>query len=479
LAASVSITVPYLAQIVFHKDIEQFTATEATQAIDQARQIVVQKFDSAIARKNEEIAVKRAEYEAEIAGKGLSGLYGEGPVAKAKLSDALRLEGERDSLLAERDRTLAEFNRLSGEWASNREKLAASYNVNLPKASILQNRKALEEMRKRPENRQTELALKAFMWFIFAGLLLLKLFEPRSVRLYMSEVLQQEYLRYKAGTFDEWLPDGEKSTTEFKMSPQRLYAFLVSTWLPIQKTEEEKKEEAKRKQKLEEARQENERRREEERREWALAEEQRKRQEEWDREERERVRAEAHARRQQEMRDRLDAAHERIAAAQKALDHLRSQRAAANEDLQTAYNALKNCRALADVADTSFNDLKSTIDIVQKDIEYFDRELLSSDKQRANLDEKGRTDLAGIQTQIRQKRADANQSLSDLKESFSAVEKKHQDARRDLSDAEERYQKALRRVDELQEKIELLERQVAEETLRTGSSILGTEARTQ
>jgi hypothetical protein len=56
----------------------------------------------------------------------------------------------------------------------------------------------------------TEIAVKAFLAFVFFGLLLLKLFEPTSIRLYMSEVLQQEYLRYLAGTFDEVLPDSEQ-----------------------------------------------------------------------------------------------------------------------------------------------------------------------------------------------------------------------------------------------------------------------------
>ena len=51
-----------------------------------------------------------------------------------------------------------------------------------------------------------------FLALIFAGLLLLKLFEPSSVRLYLSDVLQQEFSRYLAGTFDPMLPATERST---------------------------------------------------------------------------------------------------------------------------------------------------------------------------------------------------------------------------------------------------------------------------
>ena len=95
----------------------------------------------------------------------------------------------------------------------------------------------------RPEHRQTELAIKAFLAFIFAGLLLLKLFEPYSVRLYYSEVLQQEYTRYRAGAFDDVLPPSEQSAnTKGEISPQRLYTFLANVWGPARRLEEKRAE---------------------------------------------------------------------------------------------------------------------------------------------------------------------------------------------------------------------------------------------
>jgi hypothetical protein len=238
LVGSLTITAPYLAQVVFHKDIERHIASEAGRIIEAGRATAAAKYDSQIQQKDAGIAVKRSEYEHEVAGKGTSGRYGLGPAAMALGQTVSTLEEERGALQSDKDTGLNEFDTLARDWRTNREKLAALYGLTLPQTSILENRKALEILRKRPEYQSTELAIKAFLGFIFAGLLLLKLFEPHSVRLYLSDVLQQENLRFLAGAFDEMLPANEKSTSKSgAISPQRLYDFLVNVWVPARKVE--------------------------------------------------------------------------------------------------------------------------------------------------------------------------------------------------------------------------------------------------
>ena len=140
--------------------------------------------------------------------------------------------------LHQNDAAIQEFGSLAKDWRSNRDKLSAAYNVVTPQESILENRKALEDLRHRPEFASTELAIKAFLVFILSGLLLLKLFEPASVRLYLSDVLQQEFDRYLAGTFDPLLPPTERSSSKtYTMSPQRLHGFLVGIWIPARQLE--------------------------------------------------------------------------------------------------------------------------------------------------------------------------------------------------------------------------------------------------
>jgi DNA repair exonuclease SbcCD ATPase subunit len=108
---------------------------------------------------------------------------------------------------------------------------------------VMETRKALDELRSRPENRAVELAVRMFLGFLFGGLLVLKLFEPSSVRLYFSEVLQQEYQRYLLGVFDSRLPTTEMSTkAQGRMSPQRFFAALVPV-LTIERQEERQRAE--------------------------------------------------------------------------------------------------------------------------------------------------------------------------------------------------------------------------------------------
>lgn len=231
LFGSLYITAPYLAQVVFYKDIQRFIDNEATANIDKTREEFIAKMDSAIATKSGEVAARRFTLEKEVAGGGISGRYGFGPAAQTIAAELKKQETEQEQLVAEKNARLSTYNTLAGDWRANRDLLAARYNVALPQTSILENTRALDALRQRPEYQSTELAVKAFLAFIFFGLLLLKLFEPASIRLYMSEVLQQEYVRYLAGTFDEVLPDTERSTVKpSPMTPQRLYDFLMNEW---------------------------------------------------------------------------------------------------------------------------------------------------------------------------------------------------------------------------------------------------------
>jgi hypothetical protein len=236
LVGSLTITAPYLAQLVFHRDIRQANSAAAAARIDSARVELATRHEAAVAAKQREIDMRRTQFEREIAGSGQSGRYGAGPAAAAIARNIRKLEGERYTLELTARRELKEFDLLTRDLEANRTRLATRYNVMLPEETIMGSYGVLQKLRERPENRQTELAIKAFLGFIFVGLLLLKLFEPYSVRLYFSEVLQQEYTRYRAGGFDNVLTASERSAAAAgAMTPQRLYSFLADEWSPARR----------------------------------------------------------------------------------------------------------------------------------------------------------------------------------------------------------------------------------------------------
>lgn len=367
LLGSLTITAPYLAQLVFHKDIERFIAAEATAALDRTRKELIQKFDSLIAAKDVEIESKRSEYVREIAGQGPSRRYGSGPAAEAILRTVSKLEAAREAMRKEKDSTINAFDTLAKNWPANRDRLGSAYNVVLPQPSILENRKALEALRTRPENQSTEFAIKAFLAFIFAGLLLLKLFEPNSVRLYLSDVLQQEYMRYLAGTFDSMLPPSERSTSnQAAMSPQRLHEFLVRIWVPARNLEE------------------------------------------------------------QTAKTRA-----RTTVATQSLDMLERMRSQIANDVVAATSEVNRLRVQADDASQSLTELQSAIRAVQTDIESFETELQSLDEEEVvNLDDRNvlvyEKIRGGYRSSINRKVADAERALRELRETLPTETQKLQ-----------------------------------------------------
>lgn len=334
LIASLTITAPYLAQVVFQRDISTIITSEATGQIERARDQLHAKHESLIRAKESEVAAKRADYEREVAGKGTSGRYGNGAAAKALQESVSALQGELTLLTQRRDTEFARFERLVGNWSANRDALATEYNLVLPVPSIYENRKALEMLRSRPENRGTELAIKAFLGIIFGGLLLLKLFEPSSVRLYLSDVLQQEYGRYLAGTFDDLLPATERSTArEYSISPQRLYDFLTRVWAP------------------------------------------------------------AHV-----LQEHETATNARILSAMHNMELLERIQGRIESELQNTKTEVEQLGTAADVATESLSSLNSAIEAVSADVDLFREELAGLDSDVAVLDDRSRLEYRTLVT---------------------------------------------------------------------------------
>lgn len=368
LVGSLTITAPYLAQIVFHNDIVKFVDAEAAGNIDHSRQQLVEKYDTALTAKNGEIEKQRLRYEQEVAGQGPSGRYGAGPAAQAMLADVKKLEEERNLLAQQKERALKDFDALALDWKSNGDKLAATYNVTIPRVSILENRKALEVLGQKPEFRSTQLAIKGFLLFIFAGLVLLKLFEPSSVRLYLSDVLQQEYGRYIAGTFDSMLPPTERSTNaRFVMSPQRLYGFLVRVWMPARRLEAD-----------------------------------------------------------------LANSQARRAAAEEQLDALDQIKVRINNELTQSANELKAVCESADEAKRSLTELYSAVKTVQADLAYFHSEVAALEDPGPVLDDKSRLEYAmkrlEYRSNLQRKISDADRALHELNEAVPTETEKFQRA---------------------------------------------------
>jgi hypothetical protein len=96
---------------------------------------------------------------------------------------------------------------------------------------VIERGKILAQIVQIPTYTKTEWAVRAFLGFLFLALFILKMFEPRSVRIYLNESLQEEWKRYQAGAFDVWLSKVDKSNSRpSAMTPFRFYELMVNVY---------------------------------------------------------------------------------------------------------------------------------------------------------------------------------------------------------------------------------------------------------
>jgi hypothetical protein len=226
VALSMYITAPFLAQLMFNDDIERALRDERTALRATARQSVLAPMDTRLAALQAQLDDRRAALDAEVAGAGRSGKYGDGVAARQIRSTIAAIETERAALAAEQARATADFDGLSDEAMAER------YTLALPGDSFQERARTLANI-KNDSYRLTERAVQAFLAFLFVALVLLKLFEPRSVRVYFSERLQGLHRQYLGGLFDPHLDPAERSVGSAPMTPLRFEDWCLNTYPAI------------------------------------------------------------------------------------------------------------------------------------------------------------------------------------------------------------------------------------------------------
>ena len=176
-----TVTAPFLTQLFFARDIEAN---------------IKQRNEQRLSAKRNELAAqlwrRQRDLEREIAGTGASGRYGRGPTAAA-------IQREIDALETE----------IRTYDAATPEVLAGRYGIDLVREGPETRARVIADLEKSAAFRSTQRTIKAFLLFMFLGLVALKLFQPESVRIYYSARLQAASARLKAGIFDNRLDPRE------------------------------------------------------------------------------------------------------------------------------------------------------------------------------------------------------------------------------------------------------------------------------
>ncbi|HSA56775.1 MAG TPA: hypothetical protein VLE53_13780 [Gemmatimonadaceae bacterium] len=235
VVVSLWITAPFLAQLVFRRDVVDTIASRNRAAIASSRATLAGQYEAQLHPLDSALNAAQTAGIAEAAGRGLSGRYGRGA---AVIAIEQRIEDLQRRIAAtgrERDSVLFLFDRAPAT------ELASRFGVPLLDDGLRSRSEVLEVMLQNPDYSGAQVALGVFLSFLFLGLLILKLFQPRSVGIYYSEQLQSLYTDYAQGKFDEHLDLHDRPRAGAPMTPQRFEEWCLLSYRKVREEEERRR----------------------------------------------------------------------------------------------------------------------------------------------------------------------------------------------------------------------------------------------
>lgn len=238
VSASLIITAPFLAQAIFAGDVRDEMARRNAGAVATKRAELEQPLAARLAELRREQKQLEEQRVNEVAGIGPSGKYGRGPALETIERQLADKRTEIASLESTRASLLTRFDSLS------QPELEKQYGLRFITAGVQSSGELLTDLLKNPRFTGAELAIRAFLAFLFIGLLILKVFQPRSVAVYFNEQLHSIHDEYRKGLFDSYLPEAERASAGGRMEPLRFEDWCLNTYSLIRKEDEYRRETA-------------------------------------------------------------------------------------------------------------------------------------------------------------------------------------------------------------------------------------------
>ena len=235
VVVSLWITAPFLSQIVFHRDVEDTIAARNRNAIASARAALTEKYEKQFHPLDSALNATQTFGIMEAAGKGPSGRYGRGAAVIAIEQRVADLQRRIAIVEQERDSVIQLFDALPAR------ELTTRFGVQIIDDGLRSRSEVLNSMLDNPDYSGAKSALRAFLSFLFLGLVILKLFQPRSVGIYYSEQLQSLYTDYSQGKFDEYLDGHDRPRSGTPMTPQRFEEWAVNSYQHVRAEEQQRR----------------------------------------------------------------------------------------------------------------------------------------------------------------------------------------------------------------------------------------------
>ncbi|HUO84219.1 MAG TPA: hypothetical protein VM534_03805, partial [Thermoanaerobaculia bacterium] len=238
VTASLVITAPFLAQAIFAEDVRDEMARRNASQVAATRQKVERPFLTRLENLRREQQLLERERVAEAAGVGPSGRYGRGPALETIERQLSEKVAEVHAVEQSRSSELARFDQLPAAEMEQR------YGLRFLSAGVHSSSELLEDLLANPQFSSAETSVRAFLAFLFLGLLILKSFQPRSIAVYYNEQLHSIYDEYRKGLFDSYLPEAERSDAGGSIDPLRFEEWCITTLSAIRQDDQRRRQAA-------------------------------------------------------------------------------------------------------------------------------------------------------------------------------------------------------------------------------------------
>lgn len=235
VVVSLWITAPFLAQLVLRRDVVDTIRSRNGSAIASARTALAAKYGEQLRPLDSAFNAMQTAGIMEAAGQGLSGRYGRGAAVIAIEQRVADLQRRITATTSERDSALFAFDQAPPEVLTTR------FGVPLLDDGLRSRGEVIDAMMQNADYSGTQVALGVFLSFLFLGLLILKLFQPRSVGIYYSEQLQSLYTDYSQGKFDEHLDPLDRTRAGAPMTPQRFEEWCLVSYKNVREEDERRR----------------------------------------------------------------------------------------------------------------------------------------------------------------------------------------------------------------------------------------------
>ncbi|WP_019520492.1 DUF4407 domain-containing protein [Faucicola boevrei] len=204
---SLYITAPFLTQLVFKTDIENEMQVQYQTSIENAKQETLGNIEKKLREQETYIREINQKLQQEISGKRGTG-YGKGVVAQSIETELNTANSEFENLKQQLATTKTT---LDTAIIQDDTKTLESFGIFMVKDSPIFRENSIQKLKTEPAFQNTQYAVDGFLILVGVILILSKLLQPSSLKMYYSSRLQEAWANYKNGNYDDYLLESEKS----------------------------------------------------------------------------------------------------------------------------------------------------------------------------------------------------------------------------------------------------------------------------